>query len=252
MAIAIVAALAIRETFTALVITLFVLAAENTGRAHRGTRAQRDPALARFAAENSDGPPRADGRMGIEEVGAGDIVLVRPGGRIPVDGVVVAGNSFVDQAAITGESLAVEKLPGTAFTPERSINPARSKFVSNGWAATQRSEKSSRKWNARKISRADSKDCRPACGLPGVFRARCRRVDVSDHAQHALNDIRRDRGRRVRHCGRHAAGDSGSHRPGRPERSDHQGRAASGNSFASRYRPARQDGDAELRNRGSA
>jgi heavy metal translocating P-type ATPase len=50
--------------------------------------------------------------VGIEEVLAGDVVLVRPGGRISVDGVVVSGNSFVDQAAITGESLAVEKLPG--------------------------------------------------------------------------------------------------------------------------------------------
>ena len=48
----------------------------------------------------------------IEQVRAGDAVLVRPGGRIPVDGVVVSGNSFVDQATITGESLAVEKLPG--------------------------------------------------------------------------------------------------------------------------------------------
>src|SRR5581483_6516135 len=35
------------------------------------------------------------------------------GSRIPVDGEVVAGNSFVDQATITGESLPVEKLPGT-------------------------------------------------------------------------------------------------------------------------------------------
>lgn len=41
-----------------------------------------------------------------------DVVLVRPGGRVPVDGVVVRGHSFIDQAAITGESMPVEKLPG--------------------------------------------------------------------------------------------------------------------------------------------
>jgi Cd2+/Zn2+-exporting ATPase/Cu+-exporting ATPase len=43
----------------------------------------------------------------------GDVVLVKPGSRIPVDGVVVAGHSFVDQAAITGESLPAEKVPGS-------------------------------------------------------------------------------------------------------------------------------------------
>ena len=42
----------------------------------------------------------------------GDSVLVNPGGAVPVDGVVVSGHSFVDQARITGESMPVEKLPG--------------------------------------------------------------------------------------------------------------------------------------------
>src|SRR3546814_18206389 len=43
----------------------------------------------------------------------GDTVLVNPGGRIPVDGRVVDGHSFVDQARITGESMPVEKTAGT-------------------------------------------------------------------------------------------------------------------------------------------
>jgi Cd2+/Zn2+-exporting ATPase/Cu+-exporting ATPase len=43
----------------------------------------------------------------------GDAVLVNPGGRIPVDGTVVAGHSFVDQARITGESLPIEKTAGS-------------------------------------------------------------------------------------------------------------------------------------------
>jgi Zn2+/Cd2+-exporting ATPase len=48
----------------------------------------------------------------IEETQVGDIFLVRPGDRIPLDGVVVAGASAVDQAAITGESVLVAKGPG--------------------------------------------------------------------------------------------------------------------------------------------
>ncbi|HOX40868.1 MAG TPA: heavy metal translocating P-type ATPase [bacterium] len=45
----------------------------------------------------------------IEEVVAGDIVLVRPGEKIPVDGKIVKGSSAVDESMLTGESLPVEK-----------------------------------------------------------------------------------------------------------------------------------------------
>ncbi|MDS1030548.1 heavy metal translocating P-type ATPase [Bacillota bacterium LX-D] len=48
----------------------------------------------------------------ISEVLAGDVVVVRPGERIPVDGVVVEGNSAVDEAMLTGESIPVDKKPG--------------------------------------------------------------------------------------------------------------------------------------------
>ena len=113
MAIAIVAALAIGETFTALVITLFVLAAEileglTVGRGRHAIQRLLD-LLPNTATLRRDDHWQD---VAMEQVRAGEIVLVRPGGRIPVDGVVVGGNSFVDQAAITGESLAVEKLPG--------------------------------------------------------------------------------------------------------------------------------------------
>ncbi len=48
----------------------------------------------------------------VEEVRVGDRIVVRPGQAIPVDGVVVEGSSSVDESALTGESIPVEKGPG--------------------------------------------------------------------------------------------------------------------------------------------
>ncbi len=56
-----------------------------------------------------------DGReldLPVEEVLVGDLVLVRPGEKVPVDGVVEDGSSAVDESMITGESIPVEKEPG--------------------------------------------------------------------------------------------------------------------------------------------
>jgi heavy metal translocating P-type ATPase len=113
MAIAIVAALAIRELFTALVITLFVLVAEileglTVGRGRKAIQHLVDllPSVATVRRSGS----WTD--VAIGDVWADEEVLVRPGGRIPVDGKVVGGHSFVDQAPITGESMPVEKRPG--------------------------------------------------------------------------------------------------------------------------------------------
>ena len=47
--------------------------------------------------------------LAVDELQIGDVVLVRPGERLPVDGAVVKGDSTVDQSAITGESLPVRK-----------------------------------------------------------------------------------------------------------------------------------------------
>ncbi len=58
----------------------------------------------------------ADGReeeIPTEALRAGDVFLVKPGSLIPVDGTVLEGTSSVDEAAITGESIPVEKQPGT-------------------------------------------------------------------------------------------------------------------------------------------
>jgi len=50
----------------------------------------------------------------IEKVVVGDIILVKPGEKIPVDGIIVSGNSSVDESMITGESIPVEKTVGSA------------------------------------------------------------------------------------------------------------------------------------------
>jgi len=113
MTIALVAALLIREFFTALVITLFVLAAEILEglTVSRGRRAIED--LVSLLPQTAE--VFREGKLmetPLAEVRAGDHVLVRPGTRIPVDGQIFQGCSFVDQSTITGEPVPAEKAPG--------------------------------------------------------------------------------------------------------------------------------------------
>ncbi|HWZ30712.1 MAG TPA: cation-translocating P-type ATPase [Bryobacteraceae bacterium] len=114
MTIAIVAAAAIGQFFTALIITLFVLVAEvleglTVG---RGRKAIRDllEFLPREVSVRRSGAIQA---VSAEELRIGDAILVAPGGRIPVDGTVLSGHSFVDESRITGESMPTEKTADT-------------------------------------------------------------------------------------------------------------------------------------------
>jgi len=113
MTIALLSALAIGEFFTALVITAFVLAAEvleglTVGRGRRAIQSLLD-FLPRIVAVRRNHQVI---EVASDQVQVGDTVIVKPGGRIPVDGVVLGGRSFVEQAAITGEAMPVEKAPG--------------------------------------------------------------------------------------------------------------------------------------------
>jgi heavy metal translocating P-type ATPase len=115
MAIAIVAALAIREIFTALVITLFVLVAEileglTVGRGRTAIRHLVGLLPTTAIVRRNESWQAVEAK----EIAVGEIVLVKPGARIPVDGVVAGGHSFVDQATITGESMPAEKSKGTS------------------------------------------------------------------------------------------------------------------------------------------
>ncbi|MCP8938157.1 cation-translocating P-type ATPase [Alsobacter sp. SYSU M60028] len=122
MSIAIVAAVGIAEFFTALVVTLFVLVAEELEHltVARGRTAIRE--LVEFVPREAR--VRRDGRtvvLPVEEIVPGDLVLISPGEKAPVDGAVVSGHSYVDQSRITGESMPAEKQEG-AFVYAGSIN----------------------------------------------------------------------------------------------------------------------------------
>jgi len=114
MTIALVSALAIGEFFTALVITAFVLAAEIlegliVGRGRRAIQDMLD-LLPQTASVVREGQTL---EVPTQTILPGEVVLIRPGSRIPVDGQVISGHSFVEQAAITGEPMPSEKTPGS-------------------------------------------------------------------------------------------------------------------------------------------
>jgi Cu+-exporting ATPase len=62
-----------------------------------------------------------EAELPISEVVSGDIIIVKPGGKIPVDGVVIEGTATIDESALTGESMPIEKKAGD-FVYAASIN----------------------------------------------------------------------------------------------------------------------------------
>ncbi len=101
---------------SASILTLVLLgkwleqrAKRSTGAAIRALLDLRPPVASRLR----DGEER---EVPVEEVRPGDLLVVRPGGSVPVDGVVVEGRSAVDESMLTGESLPVTKQVGDAVT----------------------------------------------------------------------------------------------------------------------------------------
>ncbi|HSR23696.1 MAG TPA: copper-translocating P-type ATPase, partial [Candidatus Eisenbacteria bacterium] len=93
---------------TALVVLGLALEAKARGRTSEALR-KLIGLQAKTARVVRDGGERD---LPVEEVQVGDLVRVRPGEKVPVDGLVVEGSSSVDESMITGESIPVEKGPG--------------------------------------------------------------------------------------------------------------------------------------------
>lgn len=114
MSVGVFAALLVGEWTTALVVVFFMHIGSYTERltAEGARRAVKD--LAALAPQTARVERAgAEFETPISEVVTGDIVIVRPGEKIPVDGEVISGRGAVDQSSVTGESMPVEAAAGT-------------------------------------------------------------------------------------------------------------------------------------------
>ncbi|MGB7421474.1 heavy metal translocating P-type ATPase [Comamonas flocculans] len=113
MSVGAVAALAIGQWATAAIVVFFMRVGEFTERftSERARKLLKEMTalVPQTARVQRDGVER---EVAIEAVVPGDVVIVRPGERVPVDGVVLEGQATLDQAAITGESMPVEAEAG--------------------------------------------------------------------------------------------------------------------------------------------
>ena len=241
MTIALLAALGIGEFFTALIITAFVLAAEvleglTVGRGRRAIGDLLD-LLPRFAWIVKDGD--APEEVPVGDLRPGDRVLIRPGTRIPVDGRVLSGNSSVEEAAITGESLPQDKVPGSRVYAGTLNRPAPSKSLLKTLAGTQPSGGSSKPLRRRSKREPHSATRGSPRRLPGILRLDQCPADVGHYPQLAFDDFGHHRRGSMWNCRRNSLGDIGSNWPRGPSRSHHQGRHLPGATCKDRYRVAR-------------
>jgi Cu+-exporting ATPase len=114
MSLGVLAAIAVGEWATAAVVAFFMRVGDYVEKftTERARQAVKDlsslaPQTARLVQDDEEIS------VPVEQVKPGEIVLIRPGEQIPVDGEVIAGHAIVDQATITGESMPVEAGPGT-------------------------------------------------------------------------------------------------------------------------------------------
>ena len=114
MTLGVIAALAVGDWVTAAIVVIFMRVGEyvenfTTESARRAVKEL--IAIAPQTARVERGGVEVE--VPVSEVNVGEIAIVRPGERIPVDGEVVSGHATVDQAAITGESMPVEVMDGS-------------------------------------------------------------------------------------------------------------------------------------------
>jgi Cd2+/Zn2+-exporting ATPase len=117
MTIAAVGAVIIGATVeAAMVMVLFAIGESlegyTTGRARQSIKSLMQIAPATATRLSNAGSGQATEEVPVQELDVGDLILIRPGERIPMDGRVLSGSSYVDQSPITGESRLVEKEPG--------------------------------------------------------------------------------------------------------------------------------------------
>ena len=79
--------------------------------------------------------------MPINDVRIGELVVVRPGERIPLDGTIVSGSSAIDESMITGESIPVDKSPWRRVRTTRAgcFGTTASSSGSSAWSSARRS-----------------------------------------------------------------------------------------------------------------
>jgi P-type Cu+ transporter len=102
----------------AAIITVLVLLGQVLELRARGQTTSAMKALLRLAPKTARriGENGQENDVSLDQVRVGDRLRVRPGERVPVDGVVIEGASAVDESMVTGESLPVEKAPGAPVT----------------------------------------------------------------------------------------------------------------------------------------
>jgi Cd2+/Zn2+-exporting ATPase/Cu+-exporting ATPase len=113
MSLGVIAAIAVGEWATGAVVAFFMRVGDYVEKftTERARSAVKDlsslaPQTARLVKDDQEI------EVPVGQVNPGDLVIIRPGEQIPVDGEVIAGHAFIDQATITGESLPIEAGPG--------------------------------------------------------------------------------------------------------------------------------------------
>ena len=194
----------------------------------------------------------------VENVVAGDVVVVRPGEKIPVDGVVLEGRSAVDESMITGESIPVEKGPG-----DEVIGATINRTGSFRFRATRVGQDSVLAQIVRLVQEAQlSKapiqrlaDVVASYFVPAVIgiaaldvRHLARlRPDAGVHLRPAQRRRRADHRLPLRPRPGHADGHHGRHRQGRGERRPHPRRRGAGDGAPHQRHRLRQDRHADRR-----